>query len=220
MAAARRKIQPNPLDGPILSATNCSWADNAVAASRDQSVSKPSLFISKTEAYLVFILADSPWTTRSKRTSSLRLLEQKTVVQTRCSMFRFYRRILVQTKRPNFKMDKRSLALVLMSDYVKPDEVETLLAFSVVGRPLQVLLNLDQLSDSNIFEWFRFPREDLPGLLNALQVPKVNRLENGSRFDGMEALCVFLRRLAHLNRYTDMKHIFGRSKPELSMIFT
>lgn len=40
-------------------------------------------------------------------------------------------------------MEKRWIALVLVSDNQKPDEVETLFAFSVVQKLLRVSMNLD-----------------------------------------------------------------------------
>lgn len=79
---------------------------------------------------------------------------------------------------------------------------------------------LDQIPCNDIFEWFRFAREDLPRLARALKIPDIIRLENGSQYDAMERLCLLMRRRAYPNRFTDIRCIFGRSKPELPMIFT
>lgn len=56
-------------------------------------------------------------------------------------------------------------------------------------------------------------------LVEALEIPLVYICYQGSRFTAMEALMIMLRRLTYPNRLCDLVNIFGRSEPELSMIF-
>ena len=55
-------------------------------------------------------------------------------------------------------------------------------------------------------------------LLDALRVPPVFQCRNGTICDGVQGLCIMLKRFAYPCRYSDMIPIFGRSVPELSMI--
>ena len=65
---------------------------------------------------------------------------------------------------------------------------------------------------------FRFEKSDLPQLAEALRIPQVFRCKQRSVCDGMEGLCMLLRRLANPCRYSDLIPRFGRPVPEISMI--
>lgn len=65
---------------------------------------------------------------------------------------------------------------------------------------------------------FRVKKNDLPLLADALGIPPVFTCRQGTVCDGMEGLCIFLKRFAYPCRYSDMIPIFGRPVPELSMI--
>lgn len=56
-------------------------------------------------------------------------------------------------------------------------------------------------------------------LQNALKIPDDIICVQGMVATGMEALLIMLRRLAYLNRWSDLVPLFGRSKSELSLIF-
>lgn len=116
-------------------------------------------------------------------------------------------------------MDPNQLLPLILTQTIKPLELLYLLTFCEIDRPLRVPFHLEQITDGDIFLSFRFSREDLPRLLLELKIPDVVRLDNGSVFCGMEALCVLLRRLAYPNRLVDIKHIFRRQKGELSKVF-
>ena len=66
----------------------------------------------------------------------------------------------------------------------------------------------------------RFAKRDLPKLQNALRIPD-NFVVSSQRTKctGFEAMCILLKRLAYLCRYSDMISTFGRSKHELCLIF-
>lgn len=55
-------------------------------------------------------------------------------------------------------------------------------------------------------------------LLDALRVPPVFQCRNGTICDGVEGLCIMLKRFAYPCRHSDMIPIFGRFVPELSLI--
>ena len=78
--------------------------------------------------------------------------------------------------------------------------------------------NLDELSDAECKSYFRFYRSDIYRLAEVLQIPEEITCYNWSVFDGIEALCVFLRRFAYPCRYADIIPQFGRSVPELSIM--
>ena len=63
---------------------------------------------------------------------------------------------------------------------------------------------------------FRVNKHDLPALTGALQIPDVFKCRQRSTCDGMEGLCMLLRRLAYPCRYSDMIARFGRKKSKLS----
>ena len=66
---------------------------------------------------------------------------------------------------------------------------------------------------------FRFRKEDMRRLLQALNIPDQYICEQGTKASGMEALMITLRRLSYPNRWTDLVPLFGRSEYELSLIF-
>ena len=67
---------------------------------------------------------------------------------------------------------------------------------------------------------FQFEKSDLHQLSEALRIPREFKCEQRSVCDGMEGLCMLLRRLAYPCRYSDLIPIFGRPVPEISMITT
>ena len=80
------------------------------------------------------------------------------------------------------------------------------------------LFDLNDMDDSECLAEFRFHKNDVPVLLEALQLPQSFTCHQGTICDGIEALCITLRRFAYPCRYSDLIPRFGRSVPELSMI--
>ncbi|KXJ13842.1 protein ALP1-like isoform X2 [Exaiptasia diaphana] len=80
-------------------------------------------------------------------------------------------------------------------------------------------LKLEDLSDTQCQQMFRFEKQDLYRLRDALQVPANYICSQGTKATGLEGLLIMLRRLAYPNRWCDLQSLFGRSESELSLIF-
>ena len=78
--------------------------------------------------------------------------------------------------------------------------------------------DLDNMSEAECKAEFRFEKNDLPVLAEALQIPPSFKLNQGSLVDGMEGLCMLLRRLAYPCRFGDMVPRFGCPVPVMSMV--
>ena len=74
------------------------------------------------------------------------------------------------------------------------------------------------MDDSECLGEFRFHNNDVPVLLEALQLPQSFTCHQGTICDGIEALCITLRRFAYPCKYSDLIPRFGRPVPELSKI--
>ncbi|CAH3027188.1 unnamed protein product [Porites evermanni] len=86
-------------------------------------------------------------------------------------------------------------------------------------RLLGPRLNMEDISEIDCEQMFRFQKQDMDRLLEALQIPDSYTSHQGSVFTGMESLMILLRRLSYPNRWCDLVPIFGRTEPELSMAF-
>ena len=56
-------------------------------------------------------------------------------------------------------------------------------------------------------------------MLETIQIPDVITCSQGTDCNGMEGLCILLKRLALPCRYTDMVGTFGRNPSEICLIF-
>ena len=65
---------------------------------------------------------------------------------------------------------------------------------------------------------FRFAKHDIRFLVQTLGIPDYMWWYQGTRFSGIEGICLLLRRLAYPCRYSDLIPRFGRGEPEISMI--
>ena len=77
--------------------------------------------------------------------------------------------------------------------------------------------DLDDMEDDECLAEFRVKKQDLDTLAEALQIPASFHCQQRSKIDGMEGLCMLLRRFAYPCRYSDMVPRFGRPVPVLSM---
>ena len=57
--------------------------------------------------------------------------------------------------------------------------------------------DLNNMSEAECKAEFRFAKKDLPAVAEALQIPPLFKVRQGSRVSGMEGLCILLRRLAY-----------------------
>ena len=74
------------------------------------------------------------------------------------------------------------------------------------------------MAESECLAEFRFQKRDVARLADVLNIPQTFRCEQGSTCDGIEGLCLLLRRLSFPCRYGDMIPRFGKPVPVLSMI--
>lgn len=74
------------------------------------------------------------------------------------------------------------------------------------------------MDDSENIAEFRVKKRDLSDLAAALQIPNQFVRHQRSVADGMEGLCVLLRRLSYPCRYSDMIARFGLQVPVIGMV--
>ena len=80
--------------------------------------------------------------------------------------------------------------------------------------------DLDNFSDEECKAEFRFLKNDIYLLQEALQIPDRVVCYNRLVVPGVEATCIFLKRYAYPIRFGDMIPRFGRPAAQLSMIAT
>ena len=78
--------------------------------------------------------------------------------------------------------------------------------------------SFDELDEAECKAEFRFEKRDLPVLVNVLGIPNLFTCSQRTVSDGMEGLCMVLRRMAYPCRYSDLIPRFGWPVPVLSMI--
>lgn len=78
--------------------------------------------------------------------------------------------------------------------------------------------DLDEMEDDECIAEFRVKKRDIPILAEALQIPQHFTCYQRSKVDGLEGLCMLLKRFAYPCRYSDMIPRFGRPVPVFSMI--
>ena len=123
----------------------------------------------------------------------------------------------------SFKKTRELLAGCYLADIIS-DEEFVLLYDCSFSKNLEIpyeeygRFNLEEMADSECRAEFRVNKRDRPLLAECLQIPDAFVCNQGSICDGMEALCILLRRLSYPCRYSDMILRFGRSAPVLSMV--
>lgn len=78
--------------------------------------------------------------------------------------------------------------------------------------------DLGEMDDSECLAEFRVHKRDIPALANHLRIPDNFYCQQRSVSDGIEGLCMLLRRLSYPCRYGDMLPRFARPVPVLSMV--
>ena len=111
-------------------------------------------------------------------------------------------------------LDLRTLAAI--------SEDDDLLLLSTMhdNAKYQSVLRFEDMSDSQCEHAFRFDKAGLNELSVAMRMPESFQAPNRTKFSRIEGLCVLLRRLAYPNRLEDLSPLFGRTKFELSNIFS
>ena len=78
--------------------------------------------------------------------------------------------------------------------------------------------DLDGISSADCYAEFRFEKQDIPLLAEALQLPPRFTCQQRSVCDSMEGLCMLLKRVAYPCRYSDMIPRFGRPVSVMSLV--
>ena len=78
--------------------------------------------------------------------------------------------------------------------------------------------DLGEMDPAECYTEFRVEKWHIPLLADRLQIPPTFQCPQRSVCDGIEGLCMLLKRLAYPCRYSDMVHRFARPVPVLSMI--
>lgn len=80
--------------------------------------------------------------------------------------------------------------------------------------------DLDDFNTADCYAEFRFEKRDIPLLAEARQLPPTFTCRQGSVCDGIEGLCMLLKRVAYPCRYSDMIPRFARPVSVISLVLT
>lgn len=123
-----------------------------------------------------------------------------------------------------FLKEVRNQLLLSHSDGLINDE-ELLLLYDInssnnldLPYDLYPHFNFDDLEDDECLSEFRFRKNDIPLLVDVLGIPNVVECYQRSLCDGLEALCILLKRFAYPCRYADMISKFARPVPVICML--
>lgn len=78
---------------------------------------------------------------------------------------------------------------------------------------------LDSMTDDECKSQFRFLKNDIYLLAETLDIPDAFKCYNEVVVDGVEALCIMLKRFSYPCRYVDMMPRFGRAVPPIKYDF-
>ena len=127
-----------------------------------------------------------------------------------CDMtsFKEMRDLLFLSRASNFIDDKELLVLYELFETKNPD-------FPYQDYPK---FALDDKAESECLADFRLKKMDIPLLAEVLNIPQTICCDQGTTCDGIEALCMLLRRMSFPCRYGDMIPRFAKPVPVISMI--
>ncbi len=124
------------------------------------------------------------------------------------------------------KDTKIFLVLLMMNDLDDPsDDTEdwifliSLFLNSTPPQP-QFQFNMDNLSDEQCVEQFRFRQHHIFEIIPVLQLPDIIQCSNGTICSSLEAFLILCHRLAYPNWWCDLEPLFHRPPPELSVFNT
>ena len=116
--------------------------------------------------------------------------------------------------------------VVLAYDSSQIDDLEFVVLYDIVCRGKNPELPFEDydsfsLEDTDAVEYnvnFRFKKNEIPVLARAMDIPEKFTCPQGTICEGIEGLCILLRRFCYPCRYSDLVPMFGRPVPELCMI--
>ena len=121
----------------------------------------------------------------------------------------------------------REARLMLVDSYddglIDEDKMLMLYDMNTSKNPAFPYENYDKFELTDIDEAeckaeFRFEKSDLPQLAETLGIPQAFKCKQRTVFDGMEGLCMLLRRMAYPCRCSDLIPRFGKPVPELKYV--
>ena len=78
--------------------------------------------------------------------------------------------------------------------------------------------SLQNQSEADCKAKLRLEKHHVGRLVDALQITALFKCDQGTIYEGLEGLCILLKRFAFPSRFSDMTPIFGRPVPELCTI--
>ena len=78
--------------------------------------------------------------------------------------------------------------------------------------------DLEDVDNAECKAEFRFHKEDIPVLAEVLGLPETFTYSQRSVTNGIEGLCIMLKRFSYLCWYSDLIPRFGQPVPVMSMI--
>ena len=154
----------------------------------------------------------------------MRLHPISSIIQLIClSIFDFLRKLRSLLNMTLLRDGRDALLIAYDTKYI--DEMEFLLLnemkHSVNGCPYwnYEKLDLEKWMTLRLGTEFRFLKNDIYRLKEALNIPDIFETHNRLIVDGIEGLCILLKRLAYPNRYFEFIPRFGRPLPQYCIIF-
>lgn len=123
---------------------------------------------------------------------------------------------------PNFRENRMALLFAHQQNLINNEEFLLLYDVNTSTSPTYPYwaydnFELDALSDDECKSEFRFYRNDIYLLMDAMQIPQEIICYNGLHVDGIEALCTLLKRFAYPCRYLDLIPRFAKPVPQLCL---
>ena len=127
------------------------------------------------------------------------------------------------TEMASFKDIRESIVSCYAEDMLDDEEFFALYDFYSSKNPhfpynSYPPFDLGEMDDSECLAEFRVHKCDIPALANHLRIPDNFYCQQRSVSDGIEGLCMLLRRLSYPCRYGDMLPRFARPVSVLSMV--
>lgn len=124
----------------------------------------------------------------------------------------------------SFKEVRDALIMAYADGYLDDEEFMILFDYYKSDNPSYPYWDfqpfcLDDFDSSECESSFRVAKDDLAALRDALRIPASFTCPQGTVCDGMEGLCLLLKRLAYPCRYFDLIDTFARPVPELCMMY-
>nr|CAI5869203.1 unnamed protein product [Callosobruchus analis] len=126
---------------------------------------------------------------------------------------------IIQRRNRDGMIDHNLIRRAILQDIFESSEDDEPEQENIQQQTLQAF-NLEGMDLRDAKMNFRFNKEDIPRLCEALRIPARIVTSSGYAANGVEGLCIFLRRLAYPNRLYDLERIFNRSSSALSEIIS